>query len=126
MPLTGITVLVVDDNEAHNYAMSRMLTHLCSKVLRAGTGSEALHLALRKPTMILLDINLPDVNGYEVCRRLKANSATSAIPVVFITATSQHPHARAMADSVGASGFLFYPIEEDQLKMAILAQVRAP
>jgi CheY-like chemotaxis protein len=76
--------------------------------------------------LILLDINLPDVNGYEVCRRLKANSATSAIPVVFITAISQHPHAKTMADSVGASAFLFYPIEKDQLKTVILAQTSKP
>ena len=122
MPLAGITVLVVDDNEAHNYALGRILKHFHSKVSCARTGSEALKLALQKPTLILLDINLPDVNGYEVCRRLKADPATAAIPVVFITALSQHPHAKAMADSVGASAFLFYPVEEDQLKAVILAQ----
>jgi PleD family two-component response regulator len=83
-PLRGFTVLAVDDNEAHNYALSRILGRSGSTVLRAFTGRQALDLAKQQPGLILLDIVLPDLDGFEVCRLLKSDPATSGIPVVFL------------------------------------------
>ncbi len=123
MPLTGYTVLEVDDFEPHNYAMARMLENAGSKVLRARTGEEALALAAQKPDAILLDVNLPDLNGFEVCRRLKSDPATANIPVVFLTATYQHASAKAMAESVGAKSLLFYPVEKNQLLAVLRGQI---
>src|SRR3954469_4517176 len=97
MPLQGKTVLAVDDCEEHNYAISRVLEHAGAVVLRAYTGNEALNLASHHPDAVLLDVNLPDVNGFEVCRRLKGNPATADIPIIFLTATFQSTNARAMA-----------------------------
>jgi CheY-like chemotaxis protein len=122
MPLTGITVLAVDDNEAHNYVLRKTLQKHGSEVLSAMTGSEALALANRNPNVILLDVNLPDLNGFEVCRRIKADAKTANIPVIFISAISQDPHSKLLAEEVGAAAFLFYPLEEQQLIIAIKGQ----
>ncbi len=123
MPLSGYTILSVDDYEAHNYALSRILENAGCKVLQAYTGSQALDLAAQKPNLILLDVNLPDFNGFEVCRRLKHNPDTAHIPVVFLSATYHFASAKAEAESVGANGFLFYPVETDQLLAVIQGQI---
>ena len=86
------------------------------------TGSEALALAKLKPNVILLDVNLPDLNGFEVCRRLKANAETAKIPVICISAVSQDPHSKLLAEEAGAAGFLFYPLDEKQLVTALRGQ----
>ena len=110
------TILSVDDNEAHSYAMARMLEHAGYKVLRASTGSRALKVVMEhKPDAVLLDINLPDINGYEVCQRIKTASDTRHIPVIFHTATDATAGARSHAELVGAAAFLTYPIQRDHL-----------
>jgi DNA-binding response OmpR family regulator len=68
--------------------MNRLLEHSGYRVSEAHTGELALDIALPdQPTVVLLDINLPDISGYEVCSRLKAESRTSRIPVIIHTAT---------------------------------------
>ena len=77
-------------------------------------------------TAILLDVNLPDMTGFEVCRRLKADAKTSSIPVVFLSAAQNSAHAKETGKSVGADGFLFAPVETAQLLTVIQgAMVRA-
>lgn len=125
MPLSGLTVLMVDDNDAHNYALSRMLEQKghCS-VLRAFTGEQAISLAFEhKPDAILLDVNLPDVNGWEVCRRIREEEKLKTIPIVFLTATFQSTSAKDMARSVGANNLLFYPVENEQLFAVIRGEI---
>lgn len=110
------TILAVDDNEIHCYAMVRMLKHAGFKVMHAGTGTQALLMVMEhKPDAVLLDINLPDVNGFEVCRRIKAESDTQHIPVIFHTASSATAGAKTHAELVGASAFLTYPIQPEHL-----------
>jgi CheY-like chemotaxis protein len=118
-PLKGFTVLAVDDNEAHNYALSRILGRSGSTVLRAFTGQQALDLAKRQPDLILLDIRLPDLDGFEVCRLLKSDPVTSGIPVVFITAVDREAVSDATAKAVGGESVLFYPVETDHLLAVI-------
>jgi CheY-like chemotaxis protein len=101
--------------EAHNYALARILEKAGARVLRAATGNQALLQAAEKPDAIVLDISLPDINGFEVCRRLSENPATRNIPVVFITAIHQDSSAIEQAEHVGAKAVLFFPIEGDQL-----------
>lgn len=114
------TILAVDDNEIHCYAMVRMLEHAGFRMLRAGTGTQALLMVTEhKPDAVLLDINLPDVNGYEVCRRIKAESDTRHIPVIFHTATDATAGAKTHADLVGAAAFLTYPIQQEHLLMVL-------
>lgn len=109
-------VLAVDDNEIHCYTIVKILEHAGYRVIHASTGNKALMMALEhKPDVVLLDINLPDVNGFEVCSRLKADPQTQDIPVVFHTASNATAEAKNHAEMVGASGFLTYPIFAEHL-----------
>jgi CheY-like chemotaxis protein len=112
-------ILAVDDNEAHNYALRKMLEHKGFEVLAAFSGSQTIALAEQKPDIVLLDVNLPDVNGFEVCRRLKQANHTKEIPVVFLSATNQTAAAVNEAKEAGADNFLFYPVEPDHLLMVV-------
>ena len=81
------TILIVDDVAANRNLLSQALEPQGCELLLAPDGETALDLARRaKPDLILLDVMMPGLNGYETCRRLKANEATRAIPVIFITA----------------------------------------
>ena len=123
MALKGLTLLVVDDNEAHNYALSKSLQASGATVLSAHSGTETLLLARKKPDVILLDVNLPDINGFEVCKRLKSDPETEHIAVIFISATYQDPNSKALAQSVGAETYLFHPVDKEQLMAVIQGQI---
>lgn len=90
----------------------------------AHTGIDAVSVAMAlAPDVILLDINLPDMNGVEVCRRLRANSKTFSIPVIFHSATHATDVWRARAEAVGATEFLTYPIEREHILTVIAGVV---
>jgi CheY-like chemotaxis protein len=81
-------ILVVDDNDAERYYVARVLTRAGFAITEAATGRDALRLAeAERPALITLDVRLPDINGLEVCRRLKANPATRDVPVLHISAS---------------------------------------
>lgn len=122
MPLSNITVLAVDDNEAHRYALCRTLQSFGANVISAGSGAEALRLAHDHPDIVLLDVNLPDTNGFDVCRQLKADQETAMIPVVFITQTFQSTSAANISDSVGGEMILFHPVSKQQLLAVVQGQ----
>lgn len=110
-----ITILNVDDNEQNRYAISRVLRKAGFNVMEARTGREALEVASAKPSLIILDINLPDMLGFDVCRHLKADPATRDIPVIHMSAT--YPANSMDNESVesGAGRFLEHP--EDLLEI---------
>src|SRR5580704_7311219 len=83
----ALTILSVDDNDAIRYSVSRYLREGGYEVIEARNGVEALDLARQNPALITLDINLPDMNGYEICRKLKGDDATRDIPVLHISAS---------------------------------------
>lgn len=113
--MTPPTILAVDDNQIHNYALARTLEIGGFAVKCAYSGGQTLTLAKENPDLILLDINLPDINGFEVCRRLQTDETTKAIPVVFLSATYQSPDAVTAARSAGALAILFHPVQPDEL-----------
>ena len=80
------TILIVDDREENRYITSRTLRSADYRVVEARTGREALAKAAELPDLILLDIRLPDMTGFEVCKRIKANPSTRGIPVVHLSA----------------------------------------
>ena len=88
--MTEQTILVVDDNPANVQLLSRMLKERGYRV-RAALGGELALSAVRNnaPDLILLDINMPEMNGYEVCEHLKADEATRCIPIIFISALTE-------------------------------------
>ncbi len=109
-------VLAVDDNEVHCYALRKVLERSGFEVSVAHNGSDALAIAQEhKPDVVLLDVNLPDLPGYEVGQRLKREAETKNIAVVFHSATETTGPAKSYATSVGGSGFLTYPIDPSQL-----------
>jgi CheY-like chemotaxis protein len=80
-------ILLVDDNTTNLQLLNETLGGLGYKLLIAKNGKTALTIAHKaRPSLILLDIMMPEMDGYEVCRRLKADEATSHIPIIFITA----------------------------------------
>jgi CheY-like chemotaxis protein len=117
---TQRSVLLVDDNTTHQYSLGRHLEHFGLTVYHARTGSEALELmTLHRPDVVLLDINLPDMSGFEVCTKLRAASETKAVPVIFHSATYDTQSARGRANDLGAFSFLSYPIDIDHLKVVL-------
>ena len=115
------TILAVDDSDAQLYFVSRVLRQAGFEVRATQSGSETLRMAEDQPDLIVLDVRLPDVNGFEICKRLKENPKTASIPVVFLS--SQHPPAdgKAQAYFLGADEFLTYPIQPDQLTIIVNA-----
>src|SRR5947209_1277492 len=81
------TVLIIDDDETHRYTLRRYLERAGFAVIERITGLEGLAAADSGIDLILLDVNLPDIDGREVCRRIKADPAISSIPVLQISAS---------------------------------------
>jgi CheY-like chemotaxis protein len=116
-------VLLVDDDEAKRYLMNTWLRRAGHTVIVAGTGREALEKAA-SAELVLLDVNLPDMIGYEVCRRIKADPATAAIPVIQISATAVQVADRAMGLTQGADAYLTDPSEPEELLAVVMAALR--
>jgi PAS domain S-box-containing protein len=93
-------------------------------VLEAATGHETLRLAASHPDLIILDVNLPDLSGFDVCRRLKAAPETSAIVVVHTSATYVRGSDRAHGLDGGADGYLTTPVEPPELIATVKALLR--
>ncbi|HUK46417.1 MAG TPA: response regulator [Terriglobales bacterium] len=104
-----LTILNVDDNQGHRYALTRVLKDAGFDVIEATTGNEALNRALSRPNLILLDVNLPDMLGFDVCRHLKSNPVTRDIPIIHISATYPSEVAREESKGSGASRFIPHP-----------------
>lgn len=130
--MTRKSILLVDDNHTHQYSLGRHLQESGFDVLQATDGRQALELATtRRPDAILLDINLPDMSGFEICERLKSSPDTQGIPVIFHSATQDTQSARDRVIDLGAVSFLSYPINVEHLvsvvKGAITrSQLRTP
>ena len=86
MTVETATILIVDDEELNRKLLRAQLSILGFAVLEAESGSEALEKAKEKPDLILLDIMMPTMDGFEVCRRLKESEATRGIPVIYLSA----------------------------------------
>lgn len=108
-------ILVVDDLEPNIRLLSAMLTLEYYTVIPATSGEAAIELAhAHNPDVILLDVMMPGLDGFETCRRLKADAATRHIPVVMVTALDQRED-RVRGLEVGADDFLTKPVDDVQL-----------
>jgi DNA-binding response OmpR family regulator len=105
------TILVVDDHAASLYAASRLLRLAGFNVLEASNGEDAMQLAERA-SALLLDVNLPDLNGVAVCHAVKARSAK---PIVMMSAVYRDDVHREAAMQAGADVYLVQPIDGDQV-----------
>lgn len=118
------TVLVVDDHHPTAYAVAKMLTHAGFKVRQAFTGLAAIRTANILPSVIILDVNLPDINGFDVCRRLRSDPRTAKIPILFLSSTFDFGKGKLEAVKCGAQAFLAHPIAAAQLTQAIHSALR--
>ncbi len=118
MPRTG-TVLIVDDQAEGLEAMGEALRPLGFEVWLALDGETGLALAReRQPDVILLDVMMPGIDGYEVCRRLKADEETRLVPVVFLTGLDSR-EARLKGLDAGAADFLNKPFDLVELEVRV-------
>ncbi len=117
-------ILIVDDNDAGRYSTTRILRQAGFEVQEAATGREALRLAEECPDLILLDVKLPDIGGFEVCRQIKANQRTAAIHVVHLSAMLVGGDDRAAGMEQGADGYLTQPVDPKVLVATINAFLR--
>jgi PAS domain S-box-containing protein len=117
-------ILVVDDTEASRYAVSRILRQAAYTVQEASTGREALELAAGRPDLVILDVNLPDASGYDICRQLKAGPTTAAIPVMHLSASFVESEDRSEGLESGADGYLTYPLAPRELLANVQALLR--
>jgi signal transduction histidine kinase len=119
-----IKVLTVDDNEAMRYSLVRALRDAGYQVVEARTGAEALARAAELPDLITLDVNLPDIDGFQVCRRIKGNPATTHIPILHVSSTFVDPESRVQGLQGGADAYLAEPIDRAELVATVAALLR--
>ena len=118
-------ILNVDDFEPGRYARSKLLRSFGFEVLEATTGGDALRLvSAEQPSLVILDVNLPDISGFEVCRRLKASPTTATLPVLQISATYTGGLHQALGLEGGADGYLVEPVDPPVLLATLKALLR--
>lgn len=113
-------ILNVDDNDGSRYAKSRTLQRAGFTVCEAASREEALRLvSAEQPDLVLLDVQLPDINGFEVCRRIKCNPATAAVMVVQMSASFIEGQYRMRGMEEGADAYLTEPVQPEDLMATI-------
>ncbi len=114
-------ILIVDDEWMNRELLEAYLKMGGYRVGQANNGEKALEMvADQPPALVMLDVRLPGISGFEVCRRLKEAATTSAIPVVMVTALDSTEDQQQIT-AAGADGFIAKPFEMD----ALLAKVRS-
>ena len=118
-------ILYCDDTEEQRYAMRRILEKDGYTVVEAGTGAEALAKLHPDILCVVMDVKLPDMSGYEVCRRIKDNPTTAAIPVLQISASFADPALRAQGLQGGADAYVAQPVHAAELISLVGALIRS-
>lgn len=118
--LRGATLLIVDDKPQNLRLISDFLAEQGFDLMLSRTGEQALErVRMEPPDLVLLDLRMPGMGGFEVCRRLKADPDTSDIPVIFMTAVDDTAH-KVEGFELGAVDYITKPIQRDEL----LARIR--
>jgi two-component system, sensor histidine kinase and response regulator len=121
---TAPTILNVDDYPPGRYTRSKILKQAGFTVYEATSGTEALNALAHRPDLVLLDVNLPDINGVEVCRRIKGNPDTAGIVVLHLSASNLLPSDQVLGLNSGADGYLTEPVEPAVLIATMNALLR--
>ncbi|MEV0317948.1 fused response regulator/phosphatase [Streptomyces sp. NPDC050658] len=127
---TVSTILVVDDVAASRYALSAVLRRAGHRVVLAATACEALaELDNRRragdlPDVALVDVGLPDMSGYELCRRMKQSPPIADLPVVHFSAVARAPAERCQGLDVGGESYLTVPAEPEEIQAVVRAAAR--
>jgi diguanylate cyclase (GGDEF)-like protein len=121
------SILVVDDRESNLHLMGEILESAGHRVLCASNGAEAIELAISaKPDVILLDVKMPGMDGFEVSAKLRSLAQTSAIPIVFVTAHYTEEQDLLHGLGVGAYDYLIKPISRAVLlaRIGVVLRIR--
>jgi DNA-binding response OmpR family regulator len=119
-------ILIVDDNAATRYAVRRVLEHHGFSVDEAATGGEGLELlAAQEFGAMVLDVNLPDMSGFDVVRTLRAEPRTLLLPVVHVSAASIATGDLITGLNAGADAYLIHPVDPDVLLATLRSLLRA-
>jgi PAS domain S-box-containing protein len=122
---TGARLLVVDDDKLKRQAVARILKAAGYEAVEAATGADCLRLTQETmPDLILLDRLLPDIDGVEVCRQIKAGARTGNLFVVFLSASQTSSDSQAAGLEGGADGYVVYPIGSRELLARVEAMLR--
>jgi two-component system, sensor histidine kinase and response regulator len=116
-------ILIVDDTPANLYLLSTILVKQGYEVRQATSGKMALESAHKVlPDVILLDIMMPDMSGYEVCRHLKANDVTYDVPVIFLSALDDAKN-KVLAFEVGGADYITKPVQIPEVLIRVSTQL---
>ena len=119
-----ITIVVVDDFQDGRELTAAVLRREGFNVKEAGTGTEALELATELPALMVLDVHLPDIDGFEVCRRIKKDPRTAGISVLQVSAAFRNTGDRVRGLDGGADAYLALPVEREELVATVRALLR--
>ena len=115
IPACPARILIVDDERPNRELLEIMLTPEGFLLLTAASGEEALAIvAQQAPDLILLDVMMPRMDGYQVAARIKGDAATKNIPVIMVTGLDDH-NARMLVLGAGAEDFLAKPVDRAEL-----------
>src|SRR5439155_19881066 len=122
---TTCTILIVDDEELNRDAVRRILERAGFAVCEAATGAAGLRLlGTARPDLVILDVKLPDMSGYEVCQKIKGDPATAVVPVLQISASFVESEKRAEGLESGADGYITHPLRPRELVANVRALLR--
>ena len=119
------TILLVDDDEPKRYSLGRTLRRAGYMVVEACTGTEGIRMAASRPDLIVLDVKLPDIDGFEVCRRIKSDPGTRDIPVLHVSGTFVDIEDKIQGLESGADGYLTSVAEPLELVATVRSLLRA-
>jgi len=117
-PYQGFKLLAVDDNPDNLFTLRALISqHMAVEILEAGGGAEALEIAQATPDidLIILDVQMPEVDGFETAQMLKLRKKTRDIPIIFLTAAFKTEEFQRRGYEVGAADYLLKPIDDNQL-----------
>jgi PAS domain S-box-containing protein len=117
------TLLVVDDNADSRYSLKLLLDGY--QVLEAGGGEEAIALArAKRPNCILLDVEMPGLSGFEVCRRLRSLEETRSIPIILVTGHHRDTQSLVKGLAAGGDEYVTKPVSQQELRARVEAMLR--
>jgi CheY-like chemotaxis protein len=119
-PARAPQILIVDDVPANLLALEVLLTGVDCTLVLANSGAEAIELLMRETFAVaLLDVRMPDIDGYEVARHARRHSATRDLPLIFLTAEAPTDELERIGYGTGCVDFLFKPLNREVLRSKV-------